>query len=621
MKNQNPKNSHYLFPSAFNMRNWWTFLIFTLLSFPLLSQTPVSSNGALSVNGNRIVNENNEVVSFSGTSLFWSNDGWGGEKYYNADVVDWLQQDWEISLIRAAMGVEEPGGYIQNPTSNKNKVTTVVDAAIANGLYVIIDWHSHHAEDYQAQAISFFQEMATQYGNTDHVIYEIYNEPLGGSSWSNDIKPYAEAVISAIRAIDPDNLIIVGTPTWSQDVDVASANPINGNNIAYTLHFYAGTHTQYLRDKATTALNNGAALMVTEWGTVNASGDGAVAQSSTQEWVSFMEENDLSNANWSVNDKVEGASVLKPGASVNGGWSDGMLTESGLLVREITRNWENGSNGGGNSCDPTAITPVYRINGASAVTSSQISVTAGDNLELAPTAASGGTWSWTGPSGFTSNTRVVSFSNVQESQAGNYAVTYTNNCGTNSQETISIEVNGAGGGGNETCQNPTSVSVPFTKEGVDEACFETSGNISFVNSWSVDLLEINGVDFTNKWSNSMPAKIDGKYYIRYSSTVGWGHFEMSGSSNNTTSAIETKSGKSVIYPTPSSGVINIEIDEKESNEQLNVNIFDANGNVVYQKDISGSLNIKVHTELPSGVYRIRVANDQKILIDQNTIIK
>jgi len=300
---------------------------------------PVSLHGALSVSETNIVNENGEVVSFAGNSFFWSNTGFGAEKYYTADVVDWLQEDWNATIVRAAMGVDEFGGYLSDPQGNMNRVTTIVDAAIANGMYVIIDWHSHHAEDYESDAVQFFTQMAQLYGHTPNVIYEIYNEPIT-RDWSNTIKPYAEEVIDAIRAVDPDNLIIVGTPFFSQDVDVVSEDPITGHsNLAYTLHFYAGTHGDGLREKAEIAMNNGLALMVTEWGTVNADGDGGVDELSTEQWLTFMAMHDISHLNWSVHDKVEGASILRPNASPNGEWPDSDLTASGLYVRDIIRDW------------------------------------------------------------------------------------------------------------------------------------------------------------------------------------------------------------------------------------------------------------------------------------------
>ncbi len=306
-----------------------------------LLATSAHAVAPLAVQGNRIV-ANGQPASFSGTSLFWSNTGWGGEKYYNAGAVAWVKSDWNATLVRAAMGVDEPGGYLSDPNGNRNRVLAVVDAAIANDMYVIIDWHSHRAEQNQSQAIAFFEDMARRYGNTDNVIYEIYNEPLQ-VSWSGTIKPYAQAVISAIRAIDPDNLIVVGTPSWSQDVDVASQDPITGqSNIAYTLHFYAGTHGQFLRDKARTAMDNGIALFVTEWGTVNADGNGAVAADNTHAWVDFMRANGISNANWALNDKAEGASALVPGSAPNGGWSDSQLTASGSLVKSIVSGWSSG---------------------------------------------------------------------------------------------------------------------------------------------------------------------------------------------------------------------------------------------------------------------------------------
>ncbi|OZG71133.1 endoglucanase [Hahella sp. CCB-MM4] len=309
--------------------------------------TTVYAVPPLSVQGNKVVS-GGQQVSLGGNSLFWSNNGWGGERFYNSGAVGAIRNDWNASIVRAAMGVDENGGYLQDKEGNRNRVITAVDAAIANDMYVIIDWHSHRAHQYQNEAIAFFQDMAHRYGDKNNVIYEIYNEPLD-VSWSGTIKPYAEAVIDAIRQIDPDNLIIVGTRNWSQEVEEASWDPIQRNNIAYTLHFYAGTHKQWLRDKAVNAMNNGIALFVTEWGTVDASGDGSVNEGETWAWVDFMRDHGLSHANWALNDKAEGASTFWPGVSATGGWNDGDLTPSGKLVKSII---ESSDPIPGNSPDP-----------------------------------------------------------------------------------------------------------------------------------------------------------------------------------------------------------------------------------------------------------------------------
>ena len=316
----------------------FSLLILTLSPYLSFSQTTVSQHGALKVEGNRILDQNSNVISLAGMSLFWSNTNWGGEEFYTTEVVDWLIEDWNSTVIRAAMGVDADGGYFSD-ASNKDRVKLIVDKAIEAGIYVIIDWHSHHAHDYEDEAIDFFEEMAETYGAYPNVIYEIYNEPMQ-ISWSNTVKPYSESVIAAIRAIDPDNLIIVGSPTWSQDVDIVAQDPIEGyDNIAYTLHFYAATHGQYLRDKAQAALDNGLALFVTEWGTVSANGDGAVNQTEVNAWMDFLCDNAISHCNWALNDKPEGASALKEGASTSGGWAGSDLTASGSLVKDLIEDW------------------------------------------------------------------------------------------------------------------------------------------------------------------------------------------------------------------------------------------------------------------------------------------
>ncbi len=292
----------------------------------------VAQFGQLRVQGNRIVDKNNNPVQLRGMSLFWSQ--WIG-KYYTPEVIKWLKDDWRCTVVRAAMAVDYEG-YLKNPAAEKQKVMTVVDAAIAQGLYVIIDWHDHEAEKHTEQAKAFFAEMAQRYGDKPNVIYEIFNEPLN-VSWSGVIKPYSEIVIGAIRQHDPDNLIICGTRNWSQQVEEAANDPIEQPNVAYTLHFYAATHKQWLRDEATRALNKGIALMVTEFGTCEASGNGAIDQAETKAWWKFLDDNKISWCNWSIADKEETSAVLKPGAKTTGNWADSDISASGLLVREELR--------------------------------------------------------------------------------------------------------------------------------------------------------------------------------------------------------------------------------------------------------------------------------------------
>jgi endoglucanase len=297
----------------------------------------VGEHGKLTVQGNRIIDRSDKPAVMRGMSLFWSQ--WKGQ-FYNPACIRWLRDDWNCGIVRASMAVEA-GGYLANPEREKQKVKTVVQAAIDLGVYVIIDWHDHNAHQHVEQAQAFFAEMAETYGTHPNVIYELWNEPLNTHDWSTVVKPYHEAVIPRIRAHDPDNIIVCGTQTWSQDVDKASLDPIVGDNIAYALHFYASTHKQALRDKAAVALKNGIALMVTEWGASEASGNGTLDREETDKWIQFMNDNELSWCNWSVADLAETSAALKPGADPNGGWSSEVISPSGALVRQELRKYRS----------------------------------------------------------------------------------------------------------------------------------------------------------------------------------------------------------------------------------------------------------------------------------------
>jgi endoglucanase len=289
----------------------------------------VSKHGMLTTKGRYVVDKNGEPLQLRGMSLFWSQ--WDGARFFNKKLVRYMAKGWKSGIIRAVMGVDM-GGYLQYPDAEKQKVQNVIEGAIKSDIYVLVDYHAHYAQRSVKESCKFFGEIAKQYGHNPHVIYEIYNEPL--CSWDS-IKWYAEQVIDTIRKYDPDNMIIVGTPRWSQKVDNAADNPIKRNNIAYTLHFYAATHKQELRDIADYAIKKDLPIFVTEFGTVPASGNGPMDLAETEIWMKWMDDNKISWCNWSICDKNETASAVTKEALSTGNWIDDIhLTPSGRYVKK-----------------------------------------------------------------------------------------------------------------------------------------------------------------------------------------------------------------------------------------------------------------------------------------------
>lgn len=311
----------------------------------------VSVNGWLHVDGSKLKNSKNETISLHGMSthgLMWFQNLYGQE---GADAV----ANSGANLFRVAMYTDEYAGYCnsaQDAMNAKTQLYKTVDAAIADDMYVIIDWHVLNGTGgafHNDQAIDFFDEVSKHYANTPNVLYEICNEPnngAGNNSWSGKIKPYAASVIPVIRKNSPKSIVIVGTPTWSQEVDTATEDPLNYDNIMYSLHFYSGTHYDWLRDKARTAIKRNKAIFVTEFGTCDSSGNGGLNLSEAKTWLDFLDDNDISWANWSLANKNETASALKESANISDGIQDYELTDSGKFIFARLATYKNSQSGG-----------------------------------------------------------------------------------------------------------------------------------------------------------------------------------------------------------------------------------------------------------------------------------
>lgn len=293
--------------------------------------SPVALNGKLQVVGTQLSNAKGNALVLRGASLGWHNL-W--PRFYNEGAVSWLASDWKCNVIRASMGVGLDDSYLENPQYALKCMTAVIDAAIKNGIYVLIDFHSHKL--HTAEAKTFFTGMATKYKNSPNVIYEIWNEP-DYYSWKV-VKQYSEELISTIRAIDPTNIILVGSPHWDQDLDSVAGDPIVGQkNIMYTMHFYAGTHKKWLRDRTDAAIATGIPIFVSECAGMDATGDGPVDEAEWKLYLDWMDATKLSWCVWSVSDKNETCSMLLPRAESTGKWDDGLLKSWGKISRTSIR--------------------------------------------------------------------------------------------------------------------------------------------------------------------------------------------------------------------------------------------------------------------------------------------
>lgn len=292
--------------------------------------------GALKVIGTQLTDSRGTPVQLKGISTHGI--AWYPE-YVNAACFRQFREEWGMDVVRLAMYTAEYGGYCTggNQDELKELIRDGVSCATDCGMYVIIDWHilsDGNPNTYLEEAREFFGEIAEEYAEYTNVIYEICNEPNGGVSWS-DVKEYAEQIIEVIRGEDEDGLILIGTPNWCQYVEQAAADPITAyDNIMYTLHFYAATHTDSLRDAMTKAVEAGLPVFVSEYGICDASGNGAIDKEQADRWAELLDEYGISYVAWNLSNKAETSAILKSSCGKVSGFTLEDLSDSGKWLYE-----------------------------------------------------------------------------------------------------------------------------------------------------------------------------------------------------------------------------------------------------------------------------------------------
>ena len=299
----------------------------------LYEDTPYGKHGALHVDGLQVKDKYNQPFTLRGASTHGMH--WGdGETFLNKTAFQNLRDEWGVNMVRLVSYVTQ-GGYTQG---SKDKLDKHIQEGVSDltdlGMYAIIDWHVHaeNPNDKKSEAIQFFDTYSKMYKDQSNIIYEICNEPTG-TPW-NQIRPYAVDVVNTIRANDPDAIIVVGTNTWSQDVDEVATNggKIDDPNVMYTIHFYSGSHGESLREKVRTALKAGTPVFCTEFGVCDASGNGGFDLEEADRWIDFFEENGISYCCWSLSKKNESASMLSPECNKVNGFTNADLGATGAWL-------------------------------------------------------------------------------------------------------------------------------------------------------------------------------------------------------------------------------------------------------------------------------------------------
>ncbi len=299
---------------------------------PQMNGTPFGSHGRLSVSGTRLTDQYGAGYTLRGISthgLSWF------PEYVNYDMFKQMRDEWNVNVVRLAMYTAEYNGYCTGDMYNREKLKKLIDDGVnyANqlGIYVIIDWHilsDGNPNMYKNESIEFFREISAKYAEYGNVIYEICNEPNGGTGWG-EIKSYAQDVINVIRSNDSSGIVIVGTPTWSQDADIAADDRLNGENIMYAMHFYADTHRDHIRDKLVNAINKGLPVIVSEFGICDASGNGGINYDEASKWMSLLNQYSVSYVLWNLSNKSETSAMIQSWCVKSAGFSYEELSESG----------------------------------------------------------------------------------------------------------------------------------------------------------------------------------------------------------------------------------------------------------------------------------------------------
>jgi len=263
------------------------FLIFIFLASSFFISRPAlaAPSDVLTVAGNKFM-LNGAPIILSGVAMGDPHDRI--VNYQRSSQADYfaIKNDWQANVVRLSV---HPGVFLKDWVRGKKILEDEAAVARANGLIVIIDWHvigrpdgwykeANPADKKQYYSYNsdfnlarqFWQYTSEKFKDDRGIIFELWNEPVNQDSslsWP-DIKPYLSELVELIRQTNSQNVILAPGVYWSYDLRGIKADPLSGDNIAYSWHVY-NNGSSLNREDALDGLNQIYPVFITEWGSNN----------------------------------------------------------------------------------------------------------------------------------------------------------------------------------------------------------------------------------------------------------------------------------------------------------------------------------------------------------------
>lgn len=233
-------------------------------------------------------------------------------------------------------------GYLQATDKEAyylTKMKPTIDAVMAKGWHCIIDYHAILNWDKESDLdnmLAFWTHIASKYANEPRVLFEMFNEPISPSgnpitlaTWTA-YRDRMQTVVDCIRSVAPNNIIIIGSPSWSTRINFAPQALFVGTNLVYSYHLYPNQGVTGLAAFLASQIPSNLPVIMTEFGFSEVITDGVTNLSVNPNYPAdvkawFLANPHVSWTAWSYGASPTSLSLLAPSGATMKTWLNTMI--------------------------------------------------------------------------------------------------------------------------------------------------------------------------------------------------------------------------------------------------------------------------------------------------------